>query len=455
MPSSSASSSALTPPTKSSFSFTPNPSLPTMSPTATSTSKAFAASLSSSASPFSWTPATAPISSTPKIAASGSPSDAAALKYYTDLRGLNISILSAISKTVEEDPFFDMSNLLEKYKSFRSKIQGDFDQATTESDSTAQPASTVLPQTDKAAMPTPPPSFSGFDTFKTPTPSVPSTNEAKPSLFDFKPSSTSSSNAPKPFAPLKDSQLSNTLFGSSPFSSDSTSGTKSPGTSSTPFTFGAPSKPTTSQSANPFGSFGMKPSSGFSFGTTSSQPSSTIPKTDFGSGSAPFSFGSTSSDKPASPPSSNIFGKSDSKDSFIPSSPFGKVATKSPIYFGFGSSPAPTGSEPAKPQTEADQSATGDKLPEEESTERTTLAGEAESSAEARPALLSSNPHDEDGEGEETEETVHSIKSKVLRFDDNKWVSHGVGQCSLLTLLSFTCLIIFSRSSKSEEGQGF
>ncbi|KAF8904420.1 hypothetical protein CPB84DRAFT_1772996 [Gymnopilus junonius] len=413
------SSSALpTAPAKPTFGFTPGlmPSLPTMSPTATSTSKAFAASLSSSASSFSPNPAPAPVSFTPKPAASGVPSDSAALKYYTDLRGLNISILSAISKTVEEDPFFDITTLLENYKSFRIKIQEDFDKtgdkAGTKDNLTSQTASTVSSQADKIMMPAPPPSFSGFDAFKPLAPLAPSTNEAKPNFPDFKSSSTSSSNASSPFAPLKDSKSSGAPFGASPFLLGTTSGTSSSGASSSPFTFGAQSNPTTSQTANPFGTFGTKPSS-FSFGTTSSQPSGTAPKTDFGSSSNPFAFGSTSST--SSSPSS-IFGKSESKDS----SPFGKPATKSPIHFGFGSAPAPTDSDSAKPLT-------GDKLPEGESSERVTPIGEAEGGTEAQPALLSTNPHDEDGEGEENEDTVHSIKSKVLRFDDNKWVSYGVG----------------------------
>ncbi|PPR07701.1 hypothetical protein CVT26_003724 [Gymnopilus dilepis] len=405
--------------TNSGFTFTPTPSVPNMSPTATSTSKAFAASLSSSGNPFGLSSAAAPTPSSSKAPMTNGSSGSATQKYYMDLRGLNVSFLSAASKKVEEDPFFDLAQLHEQYKSFRTKIQEDFDKAGMNNSSTQmETAFTAAAQPPKVSAPAPPTSFVGFGAFKAPQSSAPSTGDAKASPFDFKSSTSSSSNAPNPFAPTNDSKPSNSPFGSSAFPSAPSASTSSP------FSLGDSSKPTTSPSANPFGGFGTTtPSTGFTFGA-SPQPTSTAPKPLFGSSSTPLSFGSTSS----TPSSSNIFGKPENKDTSAQQSPFGKAAIKSPVHFTFGSSPspAPTDSGSAKPHTEGTDGAFGDKAPEDENSERATPA-EGDGGAEAQPALFATNPHDEEGEGEENEETVHSIRSKVLRFDNNKWVSYGIG----------------------------
>ncbi|KDR75152.1 hypothetical protein GALMADRAFT_249087 [Galerina marginata CBS 339.88] len=409
-----------------------------MPPTATNTSKAFAASISNSgANPFGVSPSNsvvnpfAPLPSAAQPSSSSTTSNnsddsAPLLKYYTDLRGLNMSFLGAISKAVEGDPFIDMSTFLKKYESIRQKIQEDFDNSV-KSTSTAEPASTSSSSTSKPAMPTPPASFSGFNSFL-PSAATPSPTPPKTNLFDFKTSSSGfgSSSAANPFAP-KDS--SNNSFGaSSPMTADNASAT----TSHTPFIFGG-TKPSTSST---FGSFGS-PSSSTSFGSTSGQPVKSV----FGSGSGtttPTLFGSSTSDKPSS---SNIFGSSDKTSTTTFASAFSlpaatKDSAKSPVHFPFGSSITPSVFGALKPSTELSAGSTGEHSPDGGSSERATPAAEgaeATSDSAEPPHILSShNPHDDEGEGEENEETIHNVKSKVYRLskaEDGsvKWVVLGSG----------------------------
>ncbi|KAH9992616.1 hypothetical protein BJV77DRAFT_1067629 [Russula vinacea] len=65
-------------------------------------------------------------SETPKEDASGD-TDEVALRYYTSLRGLNTSFLSAVSKALESDPFVDVADILEQYKKHRISVQQDYD----------------------------------------------------------------------------------------------------------------------------------------------------------------------------------------------------------------------------------------------------------------------------------------------------------------------------------------
>jgi len=69
----------------------------------------------------------------------------------------------------------------------------------------------------------------------------------------------------------------------------------------------------------------------------------------------------------------------------------------------------------------------------QEETEK--LGGETggDGSEADRPQLSSTSVHDEEGEGEEDEETTHSIRSKVYRFQkkepdaEGKWIDIGIG----------------------------
>jgi nucleoporin NUP2 len=142
----------------------------------------------------------------------------------------------------------------------------------------------------------------------------------------------------------------------------------------TSFTFGKPAEKSTEKSetasfSNPFGVPEKSTSSFFS----TSKPSTT----------GGFSFGSSSS--------TSVFGKTES----IP------------------------------PAASAEDNTT-----EGENSERGTPAAEGDN---VTPALLSSNPLDEEGAGEENEETVHTIKAKAFKLSKDaegaaKWLQLGTGK---------------------------
>ena len=63
-------------------------------------------------------------------------------------------------------------------------------------------------------------------------------------------------------------------------------------------------------------------------------------------------------------------------------------------------------------------------------TEEESGEAEADNNADAEaktPSLIGKNPHDEEGEGEEDEQTVHSVKLQVYRMQDNAWANLGAG----------------------------
>lgn len=86
------------------------------------------------------------------------------------------------------------------------------------------------------------------------------------------------------------------------------------------------------------------------------------------------------------------------------------------------------------PATTANVSAAEDESSERAS-ERATPG--TEGSEGLTPGLLTPNPLDEEGMGEENEETVHSVKSRVYRLSKGdeeggpKWGVLGTGNCSL------------------------
>ncbi|KAJ7593901.1 hypothetical protein C8J56DRAFT_777591, partial [Mycena floridula] len=206
------------------------------------------------------------------------PSNPEALNYYLSLRGLNVSLMSAVTQAVDIDPFIDVAAMLERYKSLRQDVQSKFDSKAT------------------SAMPQPPTSFAGFAGFSsggaTPTQTTDS-SASTPSAFTFStsaPSSpfnaakepaaastslfgSSSSSSSSPFGKSTFGSPATSTFGTNPFS---TSTSETPASSSNPFltstsAFGA--KPTTSAFGG-FGGFGKTPSPGlgssvgFAFGTT-------------------------------------------------------------------------------------------------------------------------------------------------------------------------------------------
>ncbi|KAG2055224.1 hypothetical protein BDR06DRAFT_954413 [Suillus hirtellus] len=226
--------------------------------------------------------------------ASTNPSDEdynAELKYYKSIRGLNISLLSAIQKAVDQDPFIDIAGLLESYKNLRTTVQTDLDSSSKAANQKV--SASGPPVLEKAAPPATgfpvPKGFSGFGSFGSPSLTTSSTNgtdkSSTPSnAFAF---STSTSN-----------------------------------TSSTPtFGFGATTSEDNPATPSPFGT-SEAPKSAFSFGTKSADSNS--------SSSSSFSFAPPAAPAPTPAPSkdkdkddskaSSAFGSSSSIPNFFASS---------------------------------------------------------------------------------------------------------------------------------------
>ncbi|KAF9227356.1 hypothetical protein BS17DRAFT_461361 [Gyrodon lividus] len=250
------------------------------------------------------------------------------------------------------------------------------------------------------------------------------------SAFSSQPASTisvfSSSGVPNFFAHSKTTNVFGTsdstskptsVFGTSIFGSNST------GESSKPSPFFASTsddKDTSKSTVSLFGS------------TTST--SSTLSGSIFGSSDKPAAFGSASPPKP----SAFSFGK-----------PGGSIGN--PVGFGFGG-PSPkaggstsTSGSPAlstsftfsTPPVKPAESMFSPPVTEKsmESTPQPETEGN-ENGSEVEPAkLLPTSTHDEEGEGEEDEETTHVVKCKVYRLfktdDKNEWKDLGVGMFRL------------------------
>ncbi|KAH9485568.1 hypothetical protein JR316_0002478 [Psilocybe cubensis] len=403
---------------------------------ASNTSKTFASiiSNSSTANPLNPTPQTAHSSSSAKPF-----NDSVPEKYYTDLRGLNTSVLSAITKTVESDPFIDISELLEQYKTLRLKIQKDFDESSSLDPKPTPKSDMSAPVVSNTpAMPVPPASFTGFNAGKTTTmsPTPATTGSPKSSLFDFKAIGSGASN---PFAVAKDATATPSVFGNSSSTTPIASSATPPPTVPSFFAFSDSSTKTSTSS--PFGTFGNPAPSVFNVGGTSTSTSNT--KSVFGSlptkATTPFGgFGSTPTDKSDKPTSFNPFGGPDKPPG---SFTFGKPspsteAPKTASLFGSGNSASTFGGE--KSSTE---NTTVEKPTSDDATPQTTVDNASPTTTEgADPAtsglMASINPHDEDGEGEENEETTHSSRLKAYKLTKDaegsmKWVNIGSGLLKL------------------------
>ncbi|KAF8973064.1 hypothetical protein BDZ97DRAFT_1912650 [Flammula alnicola] len=155
-------------------------------------------------------------------------------------------------------------------------------------------------------------------------------------------------------------------------------------------------------------SFGSPASSfGATMGSTSSQPSTTA-SNPFGSATtSPLVFGRPAETSATAAATSNPFGGTGKTPSAFPPAASPKPSGSSSIHFGFG-----------KNTTEG------------ESSERGTPAVDDGS---ATPGLLTPNPLDEEGAGEENEETVHGVKSKAYYLSKPdaeggaKWLQLGSG----------------------------
>ncbi|KAF4567614.1 hypothetical protein EYR40_006615 [Pleurotus pulmonarius] len=423
--------------------FSTSSSTPTVAPSASSATKTFASFLGPSASTSSGSsskpdpPAQPLFSSKPASdpAAETAAADSAASKYYAALRGINVAFLSALTQAVDEDPFVNIAEILDQYTTLRISVQKDFDSAT-------KPKPPPAPTAPLAAMPTPPTSFFGFSSS---TPSTASSSTTTPLGIGFVPDTKAASSRPSgggfTFPPTVTAPLS-----AKP--SDDASTTSKPSLES--------SSSTTTGSISLFGTSSTSKSTPSFFGTAQPNPFD-LPKSDsnktltfgappktestakvttslFGNPSSASNslFGSSSGSTGTTASlasSSNPFGAPPSGSSrFGGFGGFGKPAGASgslgnPVGFGFGSPPTTpdlgnssttTSNFFAQPKTEEKK---GEVAAEESSQESAAgEGGDGESPADPSNLIASKNPHDEEGEGEEDEETVHAIKLKAYRL---------------------------------------
>ncbi|KAJ7837714.1 hypothetical protein B0H13DRAFT_2105181 [Mycena leptocephala] len=418
-------------PTSSIFGSTPGTPTPTtlfssgapaVSETASNAAKTFASFLGNSSSKPTVSPTPLPPQPTAPVPTSGGDSgDEAALKYFSSLRGLNVSILAAITKAIDQDPFADIATLLTRYSSLRVDVQKEYDDRTAKTDVPARssapspspfgappPSSAPAPFSAPAAplkMPAAPAAFAGFGKPATSTPAAPKTNgvadppaPANPFAFPASTStSASTSTTPKPsmFAPLA----------SSPFASSSSSSTPSAFSSATPSSlFGSGA----SSTAKPFGS-AASPSP---FGAAKSSPSL------FGSGGGS-GFGS-----PSGSPTPFPFG--------------GGGSIGNPVGFSFASPKADAGKE--KEKEGADEKKGEDAAEDGDGDGDGTEAGTTDDSSGSAGMLFGNDTPtglDAEGEGEEDEETVQTARIKAFRMrkkeegGDGGWLDIGIGYLRL------------------------
>ncbi|TFK68691.1 hypothetical protein BDN72DRAFT_820948 [Pluteus cervinus] len=253
-------------------------SVPSLAPTASNTAKTFVSVLSTPTFTSSADSKPAPTS------ALNSPNQAEEndqVTYYSSLRGLNLSFLSAVSKAVDEDPFTDVGNLLQKYQSLRLDVQKGFDKRVNGGKTNLpQSSSSSSSVTSKPlAMPTPPASL--FSAFSQP---KPASKESKESVDDSDKASLPLPSLPFAFTSAPAVPKAPLLFGSTPQSSSG-------------FSFAKPASIPAANDLKPafggFGGFGspattasgIGSSVGFSF-ASSSAPASVPPSSTGG-----FSFG--------------------------------------------------------------------------------------------------------------------------------------------------------------------
>ncbi|KAJ6500167.1 hypothetical protein C8R47DRAFT_284869 [Mycena vitilis] len=404
---------------------------PPVASTASNAAKTFASFLGDSPSkaPTSSAPPPPLPKSTSASAAESSKGDEPALKYYRSLRGLNVSILAAITKAIDEDPFADVATLLARYNSLRADVQKEYDDRSKSNVPPARssapspspfrgPPANSTPTPSPFKMPAPPPSFAGFgkpagsappktngvsDPTPAPAPPAPAPPAPAPALtppanpFSFPSSSTSTSTTPKPspFAPTGSpfgSSSSTSAFGSAPSTSLFGSGA---GSTTTASPFGSPSpfsKPTSSSSL--FGG-----ASGSAFGSSSGSPSPSL-------------FGARGS-------------------------------IGNPVGFSFASPKAEGSAAEEKKGEAADgdgnaEAGSSQEIGSSQETEKASTTDEGSSGqGSGSTGMLFGNDTptglDAEGEGEEDEETVKTERLRAFRLKkaeepgDGGWLDIGVG----------------------------
>ncbi|PSS38043.1 hypothetical protein PHLCEN_2v128 [Hermanssonia centrifuga] len=391
---------------------------------------------------------------------SDNPSLRAETELYTALRGLNVSLLNAVSKAIETDPFTDIAIVFERYKTLRISVQSDYEDNLKKVAAAPPLVASAVPHSpavslafgsksfapsdpqpkSSAAMPAPPTAFSGFGNLSSASDS--GSGGFTPKL-ELAPSDSKAS-APGfgSFTPLTSDNASGTASARSSFTfGRSSSSTSSPPTSA--FTSGDSNRSIVSKS-NPFGSDAPSVFNSNLFG----QPDSTDDKEkatekDNAIASTVSSvFGGASFSTPEKSSPSFAFGSSPSK----PTAFGGFGGTKpgsfgNPVGFGFGSppkTPDDTGPAPSSsprftgfsfgaPPKAADATESSGDVSE-------AASGEATPAPEDAPQLLvtSTSIYDTEGPGEEDEETAHQIRSKVYKMSKNsdgksEWNDLGVG----------------------------
>ncbi|THH16192.1 hypothetical protein EW146_g4407 [Bondarzewia mesenterica] len=451
---------------------------PPVSSSASNATKTFASFISPAP------PTTKPAEPTPSPEADSSKESGdneAAVKYYSSLRGLNTSFLSAVSKAVESDPFLDIADVLEQYKNHRISVQKEYDGKSIRSSAapitngtfspsmpSAPSAFVFAPSSSSSSSSKPPPMRApptGFSAFAPLKPVLESDTSSKSDASEKSSATTGftfGSSAPPKLVPTSVSSSSSTSalpappssafsFATPPAESSSSLATNpflpsKETTSALPFSLGGP---TGGSTTSVFGS-SFKPSGLFGASSTTSSKSDADDKKDkdgdtdkeeeedkdkasgsgaklFGgdSGSAPF--GTSTPVKSAS--SGSVFG-SGSPGRTSPFT-FGSGSIGNPVGFGFGSVGGSDASPPASkvgfafgapalapPKVKADSPS------EEESSRDATPATESEGSE---------NPYDKEGPGEEDEETIHTVKAVVYMMPTSggAWKGLGTGMTRL------------------------
>ncbi|KAI5123682.1 hypothetical protein M0805_001710 [Coniferiporia weirii] len=405
------------------------------------------------------------------------PEEDPAVKYFISLRGLNGAFRDAVAKLVDQDPFIDLAEALNEYRSLRTTIQKEFDGSkkasaaantngplkmpsilnfgsgvsTNESKPTPAPAAPPAsfagfgtPSISTSSIPT-----SGFNGFKPPPVATPSTSSTPQFLFGaptvtsektpsassaFTPSNTSAFPASTSIFISSDATSKPSLFGNasaptSLFGGPSTASADKPLTSvfGTGSVFGGASSTTTGATTTPPSLFGGNKALGSTstpaFNSLGSEPSGfafgpkAIPKENLGN-PVGFSFGSST---PTPEPEGSA---APVAEGGATPSKFGSGSTSAPSGFAFGAVP------------NAAVGASQDPGPSVDSRDQTpgsvdSSEAPAEGAAASTPKALGDNPNDLEGEGEQDEETLHTSRVKIFKFaakdDQPHWAEVGVG----------------------------
>ncbi|PAV18832.1 hypothetical protein PNOK_0567500 [Pyrrhoderma noxium] len=219
-------------------------------------------------------------------------------KYFTSLRGLNMSFMNEVKNAVESDCFIDLGSLFTQYNLFRQGIQNEFS-----TEQKAKPETSINGSTNPFFSNTKSASTQEIKTFD-PAPEA-STKPINPLSGGFKPDLSAISSSSQPFGGASKPA-------SSPASSAPLGGGFKPTLGTTPTT------------PSPFGG-GFKPTFG--------EASAPTPKSAFGAASA---------DKPAA--SSSLFsGSGSNSDTKSNSFDFVKTASKPSPFASASSTPSPFG----------------------------------------------------------------------------------------------------------------